>query len=615
MKKYLSLLLWTLLLLAPASFAAAQEYSQVPVTVSKEKVRLNGRIYYSHPVQERQTLFSIAKVYGVSVEDLYAANPELRENGLQNGTRILIPAEGVSAPAESAPQGYVEHTVMWYEDLEDIAAQYGVTPQEIMDLNKMKSRKVTKRQVLRIPVKGSGLAAAAPVGQDQPKQEEKTVAPPEVPTLADPVISDPEYATGTSYKPLKVDKIKVKKAKEKEVAPPEIPTIEDPVIGDPELAEPGQYRPVTVDPLTVDPAAKLEKEEEEDDNIFDWLTGKGSVDLALVLPFNAGGNYSETNMDFYSGVLLAVRDLQAEGIKVNLNVYDFQAGLPSSFELGKNDFILGPVTAADLSSVLDRAGETPVISPLDQRAATLGDTHRNFIQVPSAAASQYEDLAAWAAEGLGRSDRIILVSEKVSGSTAPAVGVRNALLEAGTPFEGISFTLGELRALPASLTALLTKGGVNRIIVASEKEGFVADLVRDLGILRGRGYQVEMYAPSRVRTFDSVEGTAYHQCALHICSSYFVDYADSRTRSFVRTYRALFRTEPSQFAFQGYDTARYFASLAGKYGNRWTKALTRVDGKGLHTDFRFETAPGGAFHNTAVRRIVYRTDYSTELDR
>ena len=143
----------------------------------------------------------------------------------------------------------------------------------------------------------------------------------------------------------------------------------------------------------------------------------------------------------------------------------------------------------------------------------------------------------------------------------------------------------------------------------------MADLVRNLGILRGRGYDVVMYAPSRVRTFDSVDGAAYHQCALHISSSYFVDYADSRAKSFVRTYRALFKTEPSQFAFQGYDTARYFASLVSKYGHRWTKALTRVDANGLHTDFHFEATPEGAFRNTAVRRIVYRTDYSTELDR
>ena len=315
------------------------------------------------------------------------------------------------------------------------------------------------------------------------------------------------------------------------------------------------------------------EETEPSEGILDWLsgaTGKGSADLALILPFNAAGKTSETNMDFYSGVLMALRDLEKEGVKTTLNVFDLQAGIPSSFDLGKNDFILGPITTSDLTTILGvTGGRVPVVSPLDQRAADLADTHEGFIQAPSSANSQYTELAAWAAEECVRGDQIILVTEKTSnGSTAAAVGVREALLDAGTTFEGVSWTQGEGRSLPASLTARLTKSGVNRIIVASEKEAFVSDLVRNLGILLGRGYKIVLYAPSRVRTFESIDSSNYHQCFLHICSPYFADYDAEKVKAFVRSYRALYRTEPSQFAFQGYDLARYFASLVAKYGNR-----------------------------------------------
>ncbi|MBQ2222899.1 MAG: LysM peptidoglycan-binding domain-containing protein, partial [Bacteroidales bacterium] len=53
-----------------AGAAHAQEYVPTPVTVSNEKVRMNGKTYLSHVVLERQTLFSIAKAYGVSVTDI-----------------------------------------------------------------------------------------------------------------------------------------------------------------------------------------------------------------------------------------------------------------------------------------------------------------------------------------------------------------------------------------------------------------------------------------------------------------------------------------------------------------------------------------------------------------
>ena len=617
---------------------SAQEFVPAPVKVSTERVRLNGKLYLAHPVEERQTLFSIAKAYGVTVDELYAANEGLEQKGLKANTILLVPiVEGrQAAQAEPAPQtpqkaaaqgpSYIEHTVMWYEDLEDIAAQYGVTPQEIVDANGMKGRKVTKRQVLKIPVKDGTapvqIAQVTPARETKPaketkpaqKAEEKEVPPPELPTLADPVIGDPELVSAGKYRPLKVDKVKVKKAA---TLPPDIPTLGDPEIADPDPVSTGGDDPLKVDPITVDPAQAHVAEatdEEENDDIFDWLTGKGSVELGLLLPFNAAGRASETNMDFYSGVLMALHDLEASGIKATLNVYDLQDGVPSAMELEKNDFILGPVTSADLATVLDRAdGNTQVISPLDQRAGELAVSRKGFIQAPSSAESQYADLAAWAADDFQRDDRIILVTEKVNGSTAPAVGVRNALVEAGTPYQGVSWTVSEGRSLPASLTANLTKTGVNRIIVASEKESFVSDIVRNLGILMGRGYRIAMYAPSKVRTFETVDGSTYHQNYLHISSPYFADYDTPEVKSFVRSYRALYRTEPSQFAFQGYDLAHYFAAMVSKYGNRWTRALTRVPESGLHTDFRFEKTPAGSYRNTGIRRIVYNTDYSTTL--
>ena len=405
-----------------------------------------------------------------------------------------------------------------------------------------------------------------------------------------------------------------------------LPAAAEPAAQKPAQAEPARTEvPVQAEnPVVEQPAVETKPEEaaapEPENGILDWLTGaagNGKAELALILPFNAAGKSSETNMDFYSGVLMALRDLEKEGVKTTLNVFDLQAGVPSSYDLGKNDFVLGPITTSDLTTILGvTGGRVPVVSPLDQRAGDLADTYEGFIQAPSSADSQYADLAAWAAEDSVRGDQIILVTEKSSnGSTAAAVGVRNALVSAGTAFEGVSWTQGEGRSLPAALTSRLTKGGVNRIIVASEKEAFVSDLVRNLGILLGRGYKIVLYAPSRVRTFDTIDSSLYHQCFLHICSPYFADYELSHVKSFVRSYRALYRTEPSQFAFQGYDLTRYFANLVAQYGSRWTHALRQVPGSGIHTDFRFAPARNGSYRNTAIRRIVYNTDYSTELVR
>ena len=639
--RYLALC-WTLVCLAGASTAVfAQDYPPVPVTISRSQVTMHGKTYYAHIVLERQTIYSITKAYGVTEEDLYAANPMLAQDGLRAGTVIYIPvvSEQKSAskaapvkektvkkekpaevkekpaqkekpaekpvvvkekkpvePKEKKPEvkkekekpvivdtapapiinedGFLEHTVKWFEDIYDVAKAYEVTAEQIMAANGLKSSRISKRQTLLIPV----------TEKAKESLKAKVAALAKQPAVTPPV--QPEVAQAVQV--------------ENEV----------PVVAEPE-PEPVVAVPVTEEVKPVEAADA----DDADDGILDWLTGKGSAEIALVLPFNASGKASESNMDFYSGVLLALRDLEKEGVKTTLNVFDLQAGVPSSSDLDKNDFVLGPITATDLTTILGvTGGEVPVISPLDQRAGDLADSRKGFIQAPSSAASQYAELAAWAAEDRAREDKIILVTETTSnGSTAPAAGVRQALVADGTPFESVSWTVAQGRSLPASLTSLLTKGGVNRIIVASEKESFVSDIARNLSILLGRGYKIAMYAPSRVRTFETVDSSIYHQDHLHICSPYFADYETPEVKAFVRAYRALYRTEPSQFAFQGYDLAHYFAKIVSKYGNRWTRALPRYSETGLHTDFRFMKTGSGSFRNTGIRRIVYDTDYSTSL--
>ena len=629
--RYPVLFLCVLAFAGAAPDVIAQDYTPVPVTVSRSQVSMNGKTYYAHIVLERQTIYGITKAYNVTEEDLYAANPMLAKDGLKAGTVIYVPVVSEhkaekekpatkekkpevkeskpvvvkeTKPAEKketkpvekketkpvivdtkpAPtpdaDGYIEHTVKWFEDIYDVAKAYGVTAEQIMAANDMKSSRISKRQTLRIPA------------TDQAKENLKE----KVAALSKPAAARPAQTT-----------VPV------ETVPPVV-TEPEPVVT--VLQEENPVVTATEEkPVEANPAEAAT--DEDADGILDWLTGKGSADIALVLPFNAAGKASESNMDFYSGVLLALRDLEKEGVKTTLNVFDLQAGVPSSDDLEKNDLVLGPITTTDLTTILGvTGGRVPVVSPLDQRAGDLADSQAGFIQAPSSAASQYAELAAWSADDCDPGDKIILVTETTSsGSTAPALGVRQALSAAGTPFVELSWTQAQGRSLPASLTSALTKGGVNRIIVASEKEGFVADITRNLNILLGRGYKIAMYAPSRVRTFESVDSSLYHQDHLHICSPYFADYETSDVKAFVRAYRAIYRTEPSQFAFQGYDLAHYFAKVVAKYGNRWTRALTRVTDTGLHTDFRFEKTPAGSYRNTGIRRIVYDTDYSTSLVR
>ncbi len=551
MKRPIALLASLFLLCSTA--ALAQEYVATPVSISTEKVKLNGKLYYAHLVMERQTLFSIAKAYNVTEEALYEANPNLRETGLRKDSVLLIPiADSQKAAAKPAQQPkpaqpevqqtpqepqseYKEHTVRWYEDLEDIARRYNVTAQEIMDYNHLKTRKLTTRQVLRIPVAGAVAPKAEPVEEVAPAIEFVPTTPEEV------------------------------------------------------------------------------QEETVDSTLF-VAHPKDVVDFSLLLPLKVGNSASELNMDFYSGVLMAVKDLEAQGIKVQMHVNDLYAGMPDVDALCRSDFVLGPVANRDIEVMLQLIeGRVPVISPLDQKAAGLSSSYRNFIQAPTGTDNQYEDLAQWIQDDLVEGDKVLFISEKNASNVQAAVNIRTAMARRQLEYEILNYAIADGRAVPDSLAPVMVKNAVNRVVVASESEAFVGDVVRNLTIMLGRGFDVVMYAPSKVRNFDSIDGTALHDVSAHISTAYHVNYGSPEVDSFVHAYRALFRTEPSQFAFQGYDTACYFVQRVAAYGSAWTNKLGLERNRGLHTDFLFESDDNDNRRNVAVRRIVYQPDYTTIL--
>ncbi len=527
--------------------ALAQEYVPTPVTVSKEKVKLNGKVYLSHVVLEKQTLYSISKAYGVSEEDLYEANPSLRETGLQKNAILLIPyreAVVTDSPAAAASaQDYIEHTVRWYEDIEDIARRYNVSVEAIMEKNQLKSQKLKTRQVLKIPV-----------------------AQPETPAPVDTVAVTVEEVKGDTLP-----------AQAPVVIPEDVPEVSDSTL------------------LS--------------------MRSREGANFSLILPLRAATGTSEMNMDFYSGVLMAVKDLEAEGVNVNMNVYDLNAGIPPIDDLVGSDFVLGPVASRDLEAILQRVeGRVPVISPLDQKAAALSVNYKNFIQAPSATDHQYEDLAQWLKEDLQPAEKVLLITEKGAGNVTAPVAIRSALARREMAYDILNYTIAEGRSIPTTLAEIMAgKDSLNRVVVATESEAFMGDVVRNLGIMQSKGYRIVMYAPSKVRTFDTIEGTAYHDAALHISTAYHVDYSDPQVERFVHEYRALFRTEPSQFAFQGYDIARYFVVRCIRYGNDWTRRLGMERSSGLHTDFLFISDENGNNHNRAVRRILFEPDYTTSL--
>ncbi|MBO6082427.1 MAG: LysM peptidoglycan-binding domain-containing protein [Bacteroidales bacterium] len=547
------------LFLLPSCGLLAQEYTQPPVVVSKEKVRnSDGKVYYSHVVLEKQTLFSISKAYGVTVDDIINANPtmNLRTEGLKKNAIILIPDTGTlpeaapqTAPAVQTPENpddFISHTVRWYEDINDIAKKYGVSVEVIMQANNLTSTKLKNRQKLLIPKDPVRfLAERHPA---EPKQLEIRVE--DLSSLVVP----------------------------------------------PEEEEPEEEEEV----VEQEPQGRRWRFP----NIF-GSTRKSTVNTVLLLPMR-----NSTSMDFYSGFLMAVKELGEAGVGSELSVYDVSNGaLPvTASRLEEADVVIGPIAPADLTKVLDLAGNrTVVVSPLDQKATSLLPDHRNLVQAPASLSAQYEDVIRWVREEKGAGDKVTVISERNNAQSEFYTMIEQSGLEF-TPF---SYSILQGRSIVTSLGNTLSRDGVNRIIVDSESEAFVSDVVRNLALLQHNRYELVMYSPSKIRSFDTIDVENLHSVSLHVSMSYFIDYDNAKVRDFLLTYRGLYGTEPNQFAFQGYDLAKYFIQAVADNGDAWIDRLENLDStQGLQTDFHFLDVRGGGLVNHGIRRAVYNPDYT-----
>lgn len=549
------------------SVTYGQEYISTPVTVSKEKVKVNGKVCYSHIVKEKQTLFSIAKAYGVTVEDIYSFNPTLNDTGLKKNAIILIPSEEVlstarqpeesmEAKAEAEPKvesrQTVEvkpdavrkqktHTVKWYEDIDVIADRYGVTAEAIMKANNLTDRKLVKRQKLFIPEPG-----------DVPGTD---------------TLEETDGMTGIEGE---------------------------------DMAQNDTTATAADEP--------------------DWMFApKDEVKVTLILPMKASTeSVSRNNMDFYSGVLLAVKDLADSGISTELNVYDSSdsAHPIASEDLEESDIVIGPVSSVDLGMLLDSDTDPRmVISPLDSRAEELAGRHSNFIQVPTPTAAQYNDMISWIKEDLMPGDTLVMIKEKTARQTDAVKQMIQAADSSSLTFLPFSYSILEGRDVTEPLTNLMTATGTNRVIIASESEAFVNDVVRNLNILIYNKLDVVLYAPAKIRNFETIEVENLHKSSAHVSLGYLIDYDSQQVKDFLLKYRALYNTEPTQYAFQGYDIATYFIGMCGKYGPQWARKLDDSQTQMLQSTFMYVPVENGGYVNQGIRRIVYGGNWSVTKTR
>jgi energy-coupling factor transporter ATP-binding protein EcfA2 len=253
------------------------------------------------------------------------------------------------------------------------------------------------------------------------------------------------------------------------------------------------------------------------------------------------------------------------------------------------------------------SNKIPFVSPLDVQTDSLALHNRYFFQMPVTTATQTTNLIGRI--NLSNNSRLTLFSDAAGSEEPYRRNILAAIDSAGLPCNEIRYHIVSGRTIIDSLLIIMNPDVEHHIVVASEQEAFASDVIRNMGVLKFNGYNIKVYCSNRVRNFETIEGILLHEVNTHISTNYFVDYGDKATKEFILGYRALFNTEPTPFAFHGYDTFLYFIRVINDLGKDFPDLIYYYPLNMLQTDIRFRrTGPDGGFINIESRDLEYTPD-------
>ncbi len=178
---------------ATAGTAVAAAPAPQPAPFGKAPAApVQAAVAASHTVQRGETVGSIAARYGVSAEELMAANKMRSAKDLLAGKKLSIPGKADKpAPAKAAPEPALfptavasagTYTVKPGDTLTAVARQTGVDPKQLAAANNLADGRLRTGATLTIPGQPKGQAAPKVVAANEPAPSAKTpkpLAPPE----------------------------------------------------------------------------------------------------------------------------------------------------------------------------------------------------------------------------------------------------------------------------------------------------------------------------------------------------------------------------------------------------------------------------------------------------
>ncbi len=633
-------------------------------SVEEEIVTQVSEGLVAHQVISGETLYSLARKYGVTENELLKQNPAAVN--LKAGMTIYIPAKRSSTPGETKPEAldkpvginYLEHIIESGETMWGTTRKYGISEAELKALNPILNTGFPAGVVIRIPVLEVEKTLARPVNEaaftNHMVEKKETLyglskkyglSIPEIKKF-NPVLETRNLVAGeTVLIPAKPDEIFEQIVRNniadsarlvEEYYEVELP-LEIPQSCLPDSRTMFTDKTYTIalflplfleanDTLNLEdaPMDTMELFSEEEVEIAQDTTIEMEERKELFKQFYGG---SENFLQFYEGVLLAADSLQKAGVHIRLNVFDTQRNADSirqymeSAEFLMTDLIIGPIYQQVQKEVADYAAKNriPLVSPLaSQSEITAGNP--SYYQVNPSHDYVASRTAEMVAEEYYNSNFVIVKTRNYEGTQEGKLVemFKEKFVNSGfmSDNEGVNFTIYDFENEGGfGLSRIMSKSKENVVYIPSLNEGELSIAISNVNNL-SREYSITLIGSSRFDNFASIQVDHFHNLKLKYIDPYWVDYTNPATIGFVEEFKENFSTEPNNFAMQGYDVTMYFMTALTAFGSEFSDCLPYLHLNQVQGNYHFEKISRfGGYMNQGVSVVSYTKNYEVHRKR
>ena len=349
--------------------------------------------------------------------------------------------------------------------------------------------------------------------------------------------------------------------------------------GKPPKEENLQLSEVKKDSITIE-AAEIKKEINEC-IIQETRLQKNEVNIALLLPLFVGvadeiNSKSKIGLDFYAGAKMALDSMRKTGLNAKVFLYDTQNDSTKITEIINKpafkfmDLIIGPLYTSEFKQVADFAQENniTIISPFAQSESILKNNNHVLKFTPDSKTMICK--AVNQLTTINKNAVFTLIYNKNEADRILADSIKSAYqLSTGKAINTIEFTG------VSELADQLLEANENVVIFPSTIQIQVIDFTVRLNSVR-LGKRITLVGLNEWNAYENIDFDLLNNLNFVYAAQMHNNYEDEKNIAFRNNFKTEFKSEPSQYAFQGFDATYFSATQLKLYGKSFTNCLPNI---------------------------------------